>query len=149
MHLLHLAWFNKSQKATYFLEKVLDATFYRSYKTPCSICSLCVLESGLSDFHGRAAYVMKIPFRKLPPNVIAGSDFKKSPSAMSRKIFISYFVFLRQKSGNLVSNPNVFLGLHWCTQWACILLPKKKKWEEKEKKEYIRAEIKPFMAKTF
>ena len=25
----------------------------------------------------------------------------------------------------------------------------KKKWEEKEKKEYIRAEIKPFMAKTF
>ena len=83
MHLLHLAWFNKSRKATYSLEKVLDATFHRSYKTPCSICSLCVLESGLSDFHGRAASVMKIPFRKLPPNIIADSDFKKFPSAMS------------------------------------------------------------------
>ena len=48
---------------------------------PKSFQSTCVIEAGLSDFHRMTVSVLKMYFRKLPPNVITYRNFSNYDNA--------------------------------------------------------------------
>ena len=48
---------------------------------PKSFQTICVIETGLSDFHGLTVSVLKMHYRKLPPRIISYRGFSNYHNA--------------------------------------------------------------------
>ena len=90
---------------------------------PRSFQTKCVIETGLSDFHRMTISVLKMHFRKIPPNVINYRDFKKFDN---EEFINSLQSTLRKESTDYSKNPDEFFEV--CHSVLDINAPKKQKY---------------------
>ena len=97
---------------------------------------MCVIETGLSDFHRTTISVLKTHFRKLPPKIISYRDFKKFDN---ERLIDSLQHTLGQESFDWRKSPDKFYEI--CYTIFNTHAAKKKK--------YIGGNNKPFMTKAY
>ena len=104
---------------------------------PKSFQSSCVIETGLSDFHGMTVSVLKIHFRKLPPRIISYRDFSN----------YHYVNFINSLTEVLfeVENTAFFVKDPDCLYKVCNEVLNQ---HAPHKKKYICGNKKPFMNKA-
>ena len=102
---------------------------------PQSFLSICVIETGLSDFHRMTVSVLKTHFRKLPPKVATCRNFKKFDN---ERFMDSLKLNLNSQAIDYTEIPQLFFEL--CRNELEHHAPRKKK--------YLRANNKLFMTKA-
>ena len=90
---------------------------------PRSFQTKCAIETGLSDFHRMAISVLKMHFRKLPPNIISYRHFKKFDN---ERFMDSSWHTLGQESFDWSKSPDKFYEI--CHTIFNTHPPKKKKY---------------------
>ena len=90
---------------------------------PRSFQSICVIETGLSDFHRMTVSVLKTDFRKLPPKVVTYRDFKKFGN---ERFMVFLKLTLNSQDVDYTKNPQLFFEL--CRNELEHHAPRKKKY---------------------
>ena len=103
---------------------------------PRSFQTKCVIETGLSDFHRMTISVLKMHFRKLPPNVINYRNFKKFDY---KRFTDSLHYTLSEEQIDYSKNPDKIFEISY------YVLNK----HTPRKKKYIRGNNKLFMTKAY
>ena len=104
-------------------------------KKPRAFKAKSVIETGLFDFHRMTISVLKMHFRKLPPKVINYRDFKR----FDNERFIDFLDYiLSEEQIDYSKNPDKFSEISQNVLNKHAL-----------RKQYIRMNNKPFMAKTY
>ena len=104
---------------------------------PKAFQTICVIETGLSDFHRMTVSALKTHFRKLPPTIISYRDFSNYHNANFTNS-LTEVLFEGRNTESFVKDYDCFYKV--CTEVLSQHTPYKKK--------YVCGKNKRFMNKT-